>query len=348
MSGFRSEKGKIANKQFYTDLSMSQYPGIIDTRDNNINLRGFVNVNDVGGKPDYVMAEYVNALSDSVMSIERALGALPMVPYGTAAGQIAQVVQNGTVGTRLERIENGTLFDERYGGTGWLYNATRPTLNNHKHTGANGQPPKISLKNEVTDILPKANVDLTQTTGITGSDLVMAKNDATLLSNAIADKLSKTTGGEINGNVTINARTHTMTSKEYTVDDFETSSLITLVNDTNTMSRKAKKTDGLAQVYILNQALPNLQYGRYALGVRVKCSSISDMNVIHLQAGKNNVVFQGKDFDKANTWKMFYLIFDYEGSTNIQIRKLSTGGTNMAVSIDHAYIVPAHPGVFEK
>lgn len=348
MSGFRSEKGKITNKKYYTDLSMSQYPGVIDTRDNNVNLRGFVNVNDVGGKPDYVMAEYVNALSDSVMSIERALGALPMVPYGTATAQIAQVVQNGTVGTRLQRIEDGTLFDERYGGAGWLYNATRPTLNNHKHTGVDGQPPKISLKNEVIDILSKANIDLTQTTGITGSDLVMAKNDGTLLANAISDKLSKTTGGEINGNVTINGRTRSLTTKEYTVDDFATSSTIQLVDDTGTMSRKAKKTDGLAQVYILNQSITNLQYGWYALGVRLKCSSVSQMNVIHLQAGKHNVVFQGSDFDKANTWKMFYLVFEYEGSTNVQIRKLSTGGTNMAVSIDHAYIVPAHPSVFEK
>lgn len=348
MSGFRSEKGKITNKQYYTDLSMSQYPGVVDTRDNNVNLRGFINVNDVGGKPDYVMAEYVNALSDSVMSIERSLGVLPMVPYGTPTAQVGQVVQNGTVGTRLDRIENGTLFDERYGGVGWVYGVNRPTINNHKHNGLNGHPAKISLRAEVTDVLPKANIDLTATSGITASDLFMGKSDTTLLANAIADKLSKTNGGEVLAPLTVSGRMRTMTSKEYTVDDMATNTSIQLVDDTGTLSRKAKKTDPFASVYLLNQAISNLQYGRYALGVRVKCSSLSAMNVLQLQAGKNNVVFTGADFSKANTWKMFYLIFDYEGSTNVQIRKLGTGGTSMAVSIDHAYIAPAHPGVFEK
>lgn len=348
MSGFRSEKGKITNKQYYTDLSMSQYPGVIDTRDNNTNLRGFINVNDVGGKPDYVMAEYVNALSDSVMAVQRSLGILPMVPYGTIPAQVTQVAQNGTVGTRLNRIEDGTLFDERYGGTGWVYGANRPTLNNHKHNGLNGHPAQISLKTDVTGILPKANIDLTAATGITASDLFMGKSDTTLLSNAIGDKLSKINGGEVLAALTVSGRMRTLTSKEYTVDDMETNASIQLVDDTLTMSRKAKKTDGFASVYMLNQAISNLQYGYYALGVRVKCSSISEMNVLQLQAGKNTVVFTGADFEKANTWKMFYLIFQYEGGTNVQIRKLSTGGTNMAITIDHAYIEPAHPGVFEK
>lgn len=348
MSGFRSEKGKITNKQYYTDLSMSQYPGVIDTRDNNTNLRGFVNINDVGGKPDYVMAEYVNALSDSVMSIQRALGTLPMVPYGTATNQVMQTVQNGTVGTRITRIEDGTLFDERYGGTGWVYGPNRPTLNNHKHNGQNGQPGQINLKTDVTGILPKANIDLTAGSGITAADLFMGKSDTTLLANAIGDKLSKANGGEVLAALTVSGRMRTMTTKEYTVDDMATSSSIQLIDDSATLSRKAKKTDGFAAVYLLNQAISNLQYGKYVLGVRVKCESLSEMNVLQLQAGKNTILFTGADFEKTNTWKMFYLPFDYEGGTNVQVRKLSTGGTSMAITVDHAYIVPAHPGVFEK
>ena len=76
---YRSENDKFSLKTNYTDLNLTLYPNTVDTRLNNTNMRGFVNIGD-GALPDYVMAEYMNAAIDGVMALERALGATPMVP----------------------------------------------------------------------------------------------------------------------------------------------------------------------------------------------------------------------------------------------------------------------------
>ena len=175
-NNYRSEQDEIGNKKNYQDLNLTQYPNAIDSRKNNLNMRGFTNVGE-GETPDYVMAEYVNAALDGVMAVERALGVTPMVPYDTHTDNLNTVIEGGSVNSRITRIENG-LFDERYGGSKWKYVSSRPTLSEHNHDGQDGHPGKIDLRDEVQSTIRKRHIDLTIGTGLLGSDIFVSNQNA--------------------------------------------------------------------------------------------------------------------------------------------------------------------------
>lgn len=360
----RSEANKVGNP-IYSDLPMTSYPAYKDagatnetTKDKlNPNMKGWINVGD--GIPDYVMAEHVNALIDSVRALQRAVGIEPMVPYdvtGLTAEQISAIKQTKTVKTRMDDLERRN-YDERYGGPGWTPTTDR-TLASHYHTGEVGRPSKIQLTNsgEVQGKLEKVNLNLNASTGVTGSDLALSTGNTMKISDALGDKLSVTDGGTVSGKVIFKNAVDTLTTKEYRTSDFSGNAVV----DTQTYSGSRKESSPTAKTTLLNATLRDLQYGKYILGVRAKLVSgnvdVTTLLKLTVAAQTEDALDTtdviGADFDALNKWQMFYLVFDHEPATTgktgqLLIEKMATTVSNV-IAIDHAYIVPAHPAVFDR
>lgn len=343
---YRSEAGKIGNKQNYKDLNMTQYPNTLDTRANNVNMQGWVNVGETAN-PNYVMAEYVNALIDSVMAIQRTLGSTPQVPLGTESAQLTNVIETKTVKDRLNAIEGGSL-DERYGGTGWVYNAGRPTLSKHSHTGVGGHPNKIILTTEVTGKLPKININLDANTGLTGADIFVSKTNTKNIETSLNDMLSKTTGGTVQGLVELKGGLRSRTVYEAIASEFVGMNGATLVTDSATTGGSGLQAAGTTAATFMNATLNRngLMYGRYVVGIRLKTNSLVNANLIRVAAGGSIFNYKGIDFKSSNVYQMIYLVFDHTGSQTLSIQKLATTGT-ATVTVDSIFIHPVHPAVFD-
>lgn len=343
MANYRSEGNKFPNKENYKDLNLSLWPNTVDTRENNINMKGFTNIGE-GKVPDYVMAEYVNSLIDAVMGIQRSLGTTPMV-YESAEN-VKELIESYTVGKRLSRIESG-LFDERYGGKGWTYTDTRPTLNNHSHTGTNGQPPKINLKNEVTSTLNKANINLTQTaSGLLATDILMSTTDGNSISKSIEDKLSKSKGGVVQGDSEFKGLMQTTTTKH-----FNTSNLVLASGkkESDNQTASGYAISATENKDMINQKIDNLEYGYYAVAFRLKAnSSLSSNESVTLRVG--NIVESLNSNDISTSYKQFFVVLDINSSNkNVTISvipSLKTSGHT--ILLDNIVINPTHPAILDR
>lgn len=350
---YRSEANYIPNKQNYKDLKLTQYPNVLDTRSNNTNMRGFVNIGETQSVPDFVMAEYTNALGDAVRAVQRALGPIPMVYHGATSNERNQLIENFSVANRLTRIEDG-LFDVRYGGEGWQNTPSRPVLNNHSHTGINGQPPRIHLVNEVTGLLRYQNIDLNYQTGLTGAQISLSPSNSTKLHEVIADLLSKSQGGTVTGDTTFTGVVKTRTSIDATAQDVTNRGQSTLVSDHQTTSGRAlssTSTTAQRRLFTINgQEKNHLLFGRYVLGIRMKKSTsrISAANILQVSLGSDSEYFTEESV--SNTYKTIHYIFEHNElnrNSNIDITKLSTNA-NEEIKIDSYYIVPIHPATLDR
>lgn len=361
----RSEAKKVGNP-VYQDLSMTSYPEYKDalatnsttSEKKNDNMLGWQNIGD-GSAPDYTMAEHVNALIDGIRAIQRALGVNPMLPADVSqltAEQLLILKQTNTVKKRIDDLENRN-YDSRYGGPGWSATSDR-TISMHFHNGEAGRPSKIQLTNaaEIQGKLPKANLNLDTTTGVTGSDIKISTGSATTIEESISQRLSTETGGTVKGQVELKSKFQSRTQREYETSDF----LGTSSSDTQTLSGSRKQIAGTSAGTFLRTNISNLQYGRYVLGVRIKLVSGSLLPTtvfqMKMEAQTNDAAdiaeVSGEDFDTVGKWKMVYLVFDHEpGDTSKQgelvIEKLATS-SSITIAVDHAYIIPTHPAVFDK
>lgn len=361
MAGNRSETNAVGNGK-YTDLNMTRYPVQIDSKNSgdpgfNTNMKGFWSAGDLrlpaGVDPDFNYAEHVNALADAVMAIQRILGINPHVNY--QGGNTT-----GTVSTRIAAAENkDAYYDTRYGGQNWSTGIGQ-TILTHTHGGGLHEAPKINLLDEVSGKLAKANIDLAQSTGITGSDLVMSTSVSTKIVDAVNDKLSVSQGGTIQKDLSVVGGFSNRTYREWTSADVTAGSQIT---DVKTLDNKARRFTGTTEQYIVAEAIKNLLMGKYVLGVRVRTSALLDEPILRLgffewntTAGswvsKSVKYISGTDFDAVNQWQMFYLVFDHEsidstGHNGIRINKVaSTSSVNL--DFDCAWVMPVHPAVFDK
>ena len=361
----RSERNKVGNSVF-PELDMTSYPKLKDgvTTDAgasvkaNPNLKGWTNVGD-GPIPDYVMAEHVNALIDGMMAIQWTLGHDVMLPAdttGMSTEEIENLRRTRTVRARIDDLE-GQNFDERYGGPGWTVGPDR-TIARHFHTGAVGSPSKIMLTGsaEVQGKLEKVNLNLTSATGVTGDDIFLATGGTESIKSSIQDKLSKTSGGIVKGKVDVQA------SLDYRLQKEMDQSLIggTSQSDAQTLAGTRKEFTGTDMGTFLDIKVSNLQYGMYVLGVRTKlvAGSLDNGNALEMekvaQAGETQQIatVTGADYRTVGKWRMMYLVFEHEPTTStkeahIRIRKTSSSSAK-TVAVDHAYITPAHPAIFDK
>ena len=342
---YRSEAGKIGNKQNYKDLNLTRYPNALDTRANNDNMRGFVNVGEEA-IPDYVMAEYVNSVSDAVMAIEKSLGVTPMVPVGTAAGAVTSVIESSSVSARIASIESG-LLDERYGGAGWSYVAGRPTLSKHEHTGTNGQPGKINLVNEIEGLLQKTNLNITQASGLTGADLFVSKTNNKKIDASLDDMLSKTTGGIVLGQVNLKGGLESRTIIERTAPQFFGNVSATLTSDASTTDSRMMRGTGTGAATIHQEVVGrDLQYGQYIISVRVKTPGAVNANVLTIQGGSTITTFKGNEIGASYT--TVYALFNHNNPGDvISIKKVATT-TALSVDVDNFSVQPVHPAVFDR
>ncbi len=354
---YRSEADALVAKTNYTALDLTLYPSQLDTRDNNENMRGFVNIGE-GYKADYVYAEYINALGDAVMAIQRALGTNPMVPsWITAAGDIIASAENDTVGERLTVIESGAPFDKRYGGTGWSYTADRPTLSKHTHNGVGQNPDPISLTTDVTGKLPKTKLQLdaigNSATAVTGADLYVSPANLISLADAVTDGLSRSKGGVVTGDVSLRGATQTRTHLSYLSDEMSTRTGVTRESDsaaTAGITLQAFGTDA-ADLFSLPAAdKQQLLFGRYVAAVRVKCSAVTHTPVLQISQGATTVTIHADEFGSANSYKQFYFVFDHNAATKatpVVFRKLATTAATI-VAIDNIMVEPIHPAVLDR
>lgn len=344
---YRSEAGKIGNKKNYQDLNMTHYPNALDSRENNVNMKGFVNVGEEG-IPDYIMAEYVNSLLDSVMALQRSLGPTPQVPINTAAEALNSTIESKTVSQRIGSIEGG-LLDERYGGTGWRYDAGRPTLSVHNHDGLNGHPGKIHLQTEIEGLLNKQNLNISQASGLTAADLFVSRTNTLKVDAALNDMLSKKTGGSVLGKTEFKKGIRSRTLIELTASECSYAGDASLAADTNaTDSQTVQAT--LAGTAVLHDEIlgRNLAFGRYVVGVRIKTQSLTSGNILRIQAGNKTENFNASEFDAVNTYKVFYVVFDHtSASSKLTISKLATAGTS-TLQLDNIFVQPVHPAVFDR
>lgn len=337
----RSESNPIAGKQTYPDLNLTQYPDNIDSRANNANMKGFENLK------DYNMAEHVNALEDAVMAIQRALGIKPFVNKDG--------VSKNTVSARIVDLENRD-YDPRYGGAGWI---ASQTLVGHTHTGTAGHPAQVNLASETQGVLPKSKLNFNAASdGITGADLALSTTDTRKIPDVVNDKLSVSQGGTIQKNLVVQGQLQTRFMKEYDADTAGGA----LITDYSTMSNKARRAEGTGQVEFLWGDIPNLNYGKYVLGVRARVSALVNEEVLHLRMYnvyndgyrlQNYLYIRGTDFDAPWQWKTFYLTFN-----NMSDRSATTGphthvwkcvtSSNIILDFDNAFIMPTHPAIYDK
>jgi hypothetical protein len=358
----RSETNAVGNTK-YTDLNMTRYPAQIDSRDSanagyNKNMKGFWSAGDThipaGVDPDYNMAEHVNALADAVMAMQRILGINPHVDY--KGGNTS-----GTVSTRIAAAENkDSYYDARYGGQGWTA-GTSGTIMSHHHGGASiGQSPQIDLTQEVTGLLPKSHVNLSQSTGITGSDLMLSLSDSTKIADAIADKLSTKNGGIIQKDLEVRGNFTSRVHREWTANDLTTGSSSTDASTTDGVSRRYS---GTAQSTVISQSITNMLCGKYVFAIRLKTNSLLSSEVVRMSYSDHNqsnsslsqsrafVSIKGTDFAAANEWQTFYMVFERENLDATQsgwltvIRSATSSSIN--VDFDSAFITPVHPAVFD-
>lgn len=357
----RSETNAVGNTKF-TDLNMTRYPLQIDSKDSsnggfNVNMKGFWSAGDThlpaGKDPDYNMAEHVNSLADAVMAIQRVLGITPYIDFkGT---------DKGTVAARIAAAEDkDSYYDARYGGSGWVAGTSGTILSHHHGGNAIGQSPQIDLTKEVSGLLPKANLDLTQVTGLTGSDLLLSIQDSTKIADAMADKLSMKTGGTIQGSLTLNGGFASRVHREWTASNLTTGSSVTDVSATDGVARRYS---GNSQTAILSQSIKNMLCGKYVFAVRLKIDSLLSSEVFSMNYSDKNqsnnsnsvtrasVSIKGTDFTAANEWQTFYLVFERQNldSTAGGWIYLSRSSTTSSVNVDFdcAFITPVHPAVFD-
>lgn len=348
---YRSESNKIGNKQNYTDLNLTQFPNTIDTRTNNPNMKGFINVGE-GQIPDYVMAEYVNAALDGVMALEKAIGVTPMVPYDTLAANINTTIENSSVSARIRRIENG-LFDVRYGGTGWTNVTNRPTLNNHNHDGLNGHPGTINLQSEIDGLLLKKNINLTASAGLTGADIFLSSANPVKINIALEDFLSKSKGGVLNGQVTFNKGVQTRTTADFRADEMAVLNNTSLTSDGSASSGRALSatSSGTAvTLFSLSSAeRSQMLFGKYICGIRVKLTGSATGNVLRFQLGGTTQTILNTEMT-VGKYKQLYFVFEQDETTKasaLQVQKLATA-TSIGIAIDSVFIEPIHPAVLDR
>lgn len=323
---------------------MTRYPSRIDSRNAvdagfNENLRGYTN------QKDRVYAEHVNALTDAVMSIERILGVNPNLNRNGIDNA------ESTVSGRIKEVERSDRLDGRYGGAGWN---PQQNLVGHTHRGVAGGPSQINLVNEVKGLLNKKNIDLNT---LTSTDIKVSQQDSSTIESALTDKLSVSQGGQIKKNVHVEGKLTNRTMREFDYEDRYGGSLI---STTETMTGKATRLSGTGQTYYLyHEQLTGMQQGKYVLGVRMKTSSLANSNQVVLfvqnDKGSGRVTtatkyIKGSDFESANKYQMVYLVFDIDTHRDrparIFIRKENTS-ISINIDIDHAFIHPVHPAVFD-
>jgi hypothetical protein len=358
----RSESNAVGNSK-YTDLNMTFYPTQIDSKVSgnagyNQNLAGFWNVNDpnlpAGQDGNYVMAEHVNALADAVMAIQRILGINPHIDY--KGGNTS-----GTVSTRIAAAENkDAYYDKRYGGQNWTTGLGQ-TILTHTHGGGTNEAPQIDLVEDVKGILKKANMDISQSTGITGADLVMSSTVSTKIVDAINDKLSTSQGGTIKKDLTVEGKFSNRTYREWTAAGITSGSQIT---DVRTLDNTARRFTGTTEQYIIAEPIKNVLMGKYVLGVRAKISNNTLTEAVmrlgfyewnnstSTWTAKTVKYISGTDFEANDKWQMFYIVFDHEsidstGHNGIRVAKDATA-TSVNLDFDCAWVMPVHPAVFDK
>lgn len=342
---YRSEAGKIGNKPNYQDLNLTQFPSALDSRQNNPNMRGFTNVGEED-IPDYIMAEYVNALSDAVMAVQRALGTNPMVPTNANAADVPSLIEGSNVSSRIGAIEGG-LLDERYGGAGWAYQPDRPTLSKHEHTGTGGQPGKISLLNEIEGKLQKANLNLAQAGGLTAADLFVSATNSKRVTEALEDALSKQEGGRVDKPVVLAGGLRSRTVIECTAPEMVGGNASLSVDAQATASQARVSSGNTASTFHGENLNRTLLFGKYVVGVRVKVSNPISAALIRIQAGGKTTTYQGNEF-AANTYKVIYHVFDHSSDANtLKITRLATTAET-TVQVDSFFIQPIHPAVFDR
>lgn len=350
---YRSEANYIGNKQNHKDLKMTQYPNAVDTRTNNINMRGFINLGETAGAPDYVMAEYTNALIDATMAIQRTLGETPMIYHGAEADESGELIENFTVADRLTRIEDG-LFDVRYGGEGWRDTVDRPVLNKHRHTGVNGQPPQIDLTEEVSNKLPHQNIDLNYKTGLTGAHIPLSPNNPTKIADTLDDFLSKSNGGTVKGPVNFIGPLKTRTHIDATANDVLNRGQSDLIADPKATAGRALSTldtDNQRRLFSIGSVeKEHLLYGRYVLGIRLKKSKslTENINLLSVQLGEQTEHFS-EDTIK-DVYRTVHYVFEHNSDNkdeDIIITKLSTE-ESVEVRVDNYYITPIHPATLDR
>ena len=342
----------------YPDLVLTRYPDYFDERSGskeNKNMYRWKNLE------DFNMAEHVNALSDAIMALQRALGEVPQIATvpKDANGQIITdpaallaLKKIKTVKSRLDDLENKN-FDKRYGGPNWKPD-TGNTIEEHKHLGQLGGASKIDLTKEVQNKLPKQNVDLSQTTnGLTGADIFINSTVKVTIDASVGDKLSMSEGGTIKKNLSVEGKTNTRWHREYDVNDLSG----TKTADNGTMLNACVTASGLPEFVFLSKKFTNLYYGRYVMIVRAKSNKRVTGNILQLstvaKSGDSSEVMtvKGTDFKAANQWQTFYLALKHEPNTTsgegeLRVKKLTTA-EDVTISLDYVLLTPIHPGVFD-
>lgn len=354
-NGIQNAVGNIV----YPDLVLTRWPEYFDERSgakNNPNMHRWLNLE------DYNMSEHVNAISDAIMALQRALGENPQIstdpvdengnPISLTPEQILNLKKTQTIKRRIDILEKRN-FDKRYGGPNWKPE-DKQTLEEHKHTGKGpGHPSKIDLTQEVQGKLPKANIDTSQNaTGLTGADLFINATKKVTVDASLNDKLSQAEGGTIKKDLAVEGRFQSRTNREYDFNDLSG----TKVGDTATLLNYAMLSHDTNETVFIKKPIEGLYYGRYVLVVRAKTNNRVTGNILELSTtaqandAAETMVLKGTDFKTAGVYQNFYLSFTHEPNVSnskgeFKVRKLATTDA-VKVSLDYVLIMPTHPGIF--
>lgn len=286
----------------YGDLTLTNYPFKIDDRPGAVEIQDrdgiiinepndhfAININyderTAGtSMQDYtVLASDVNALQESVIAIQRALG--PGINGLDGSSRLTE---------RLEDLESFiTLIDSQGRGYQDLDNrymwggefppgltpGTLISVKYHQHSGEIGGAEKINVATDITGLLAKQNMRLGVSASgdnsgmLTAGDIYLTTAANKTILKALDEKMDKA-GGSFTGDVTVLGRFKSRIMAELEAVDtahFTGRDVIDPEADCG-VARSALSTDGSGD---LVRAMVNLRYGKYVAIVRCKVASKS-------------------------------------------------------------------------
>ena len=360
----------------YNDLGWSYYPAKIDSRDGidpetgvvdlakfgvNTDLELNVNYEDRSSDPTaidyYVLAGDVNVLQDAVLSIQRILGSMPHIPSDTGGSNVK------TVSERIERLEDPTRYDNRFGGEGWK-DEDGNTILGHEHTGGPNNANKIDLETMTDGKIGKDRIQLSQDDDdpLTSEYILYSLTDGRSVKEVLLDKMDKS-GGSIENNLIVKGNVVCRSFGEIDCKDMViqgSSDGISNISDSRSYSGQAKffSRTSTSQNTAVVCSFP-VRYNKYTVILRAKSSNSTSTGALAkigiFSSGDTEIMskfIRCNQFESTVDYQSFYFTVNHQryetnpGDKQLYIKIWFYGQSTAHMWLDSITVMPIHTSVW--
>ena len=366
-----------SRNSIYNDLGWSYYPNKIDSRDGldpetgledlvkfaiNADLELNVNYEDRSSDPtaiDYfVLAGDVNVLQDAVLSIQRTLGVMPHIPSDIDGSGVK------TVSERIERLEDLSRYDNRFGGQGWKEEDDN-TILGHQHTGGPNNPNKIDLETMTDGEIGKDRIqlNLNDTDPLTSEHISHTLTDNRSIKTVLSEKIDRS-GGSIENDLTVKGNVvcrsfGEIDCKDMTIDG-EATGISTVLDNRSYCgeSRSFSRTSNVSQDTAVTCSFP-VRYNKYTIILRARSSNSTDTGAIAkigvFSARGTEIMskfVRCDQFESTNDYQSFYFTVNHKryetspGNKQLYIKIWYYGQDVADLGLDSITVMPIHTSVW--